>query len=861
VLLSAARGADDPAAAHFLDHVRPLLAARCVSCHGPDKQKGKLRLDSREALLKGGETGPAIVPGDAAKSLLLQVVRHELKDLKMPPKEKLSVADIAVLERWVKDGAPMAAEAAPIAAVAGQRIGDAWSDKNNPIVKIFRGERLDLWSLRPVKPAAIPEVKRSDWTRNEIDRFVLAKLEEAGLPPSREADRRTLIRRLSFDLIGLPPGPDEVEAFEQDKSADAYEKLVERLLASRHYGERWARHWLDVVRYADTMGFERDELRPQTWRYRDYVIRSFNADKPYDRFIREQLAGDEMVQGPPRDAAEADALIATGFLRLGQYDSTASIFQEDKKGRNELMADLANTTGSAFLGLTIACANCHDHKYDPISQADHFRLRAFFAAVKFRDDLIVDTAVEREAIDAHNAALDVKIAEYTKQVYAKIDPVKERIAAERRATFPAEIQELLKADPKKRDEATKKTLKPYLDQLKVKGEDAFALLSDEDKKRDEDLWKQINELKGQRRDFTRAMAMSDEGPAAPKTHLFFQGDFTEPRQEVAPGFLSVFDPNDSVIARPAAADTTGRRTALANWIASPDNPYTARVMVNRLWQHHFGVGLVATPNDFGTAGARPTNQPLLDFLAGEFVRSGWSIKQMHRLMVNSATYRQASTGDRSLLDPDNALLARQNARRLSADAMRDAMLSVSGAMFDRDGGRPLWPPVPEEMLHAQPSILETKADKGAQDRLQGWYADPPEQTDARSIYLVQKRCLPLPFMQAFDLPETTVSCGRRDVTTVAPQALNLLNDEFALRMAKAFAQRVAKEAGEDNGKRVERAVWLALGRGPSGREKAAAMSLLGRHTEAYAKEADAPMRALVDVCRALMNVNEFVYVD
>ncbi|MEN9574897.1 MAG: hypothetical protein RL514_2752 [Verrucomicrobiota bacterium] len=1028
----------------FREHVKPLLDTKCVSCHGPDKQKGGLRLDSRAAALKGGEHGPAFVPGDLAKSLLLQAVRHANKDLAMPPKEKLPTKDIAALEAWVKDGAPWpepvavlfedeaeflgaltsgngkarlvtddvfrgkaalgmtplqregpkipgwnfevraqpaagqvrfmrfawkkrgggsvmfelarsgawpdakdpkgryvagpnttgwaaisVSDAAPTAwtvvtvdlwrdlgnctltglaptcdkgeealfdsvllgpdvasldayapghgqlalkiAASTKPLGDAWIDPENPIRKIWRGERLDLWSLKqPVRPALPSIGNRQSAIGNPIDRFLLAKLAEKQLTFSPEADPRTLIRRLYFDLLGLPPTPEDIEAFVRECSSignrqSAIENLADRLLASPRYGERWARHWLDVVRYADSNGHERDEFRPEMWRYRDYVVRSLNTDKPYDQFIREQLAGDELLAAAPRTTAEADALIATGFLRLGTYDSTASIFQEDRKARNDLMADLVNTTGSAFLGLTFSCCNCHDHKYDPLSQADHFRFRAFFAAVKSRDDQPIDLAPEQDAIKAHNVAVDKQVAEAQKTVDEALVPARKKLRAERIAKLPADIQELLKTEEAKRDDATKKQLEPHLEKVKVSDKDALAALDDAGKKRHAELTAKVDEVKKQKRAFTVAMAVSD-GNAEP-TKLFYQGDFTEPRDEVQPGFLSVLDPNPAKVKAPSSG-TTGRRLALAEWIASPQNPFTARVLVNRLWQHHFGTGLFANPNDLGYAGPKPTHPELLDWLATEFIARGWSVKAMHRLMVTSAAYRQVSSSEFEVsslvtgrptpnsklktqnVDSDNHLLWRQNPRRLDAETMRDTLLAVSGKLRPHAGGKPLWPPLPDEILKAQPGVLEGLEGKD-NGRRQGWYADKEEDCDVRSLYLIQKRCVPLPFLQVFDLPDTSFSCARRDVTTVAPQALNLLNSDFSQRAAKALAVRVATEAGADPAKQIERAVWLALGRAPTANERQQAAAFLAKHGKT----------ALPEFCRALLNVNEFVYVD
>lgn len=742
---------------------------------------------------------------------------------------------------------------AGLASAEGRPVGDAFTDPENPIRKIWGGERLDLWSLKkPVRtapPGGFPQ-------QNPIDAFLLAKLAEKQLGFSPEADRRTLIRRLFFDLTGLPPSPAEIRAFAANPSPRAYEELVDQLLASPRYGERWARHWLDLVRYADTNGHERDEFRPEMWRYRDYIIRSLNEDKPYDRFIREQLAGDELLAGPPRTAAEADWLIATGFLRAGTYDSTASIFQEEKKARNELMADLVNTTGSAFLGLTFSCANCHDHKHDPISQADHFRFRAFFAAVQARDDLPVDLAPRQEAIKAHNAAVDARAAVIQKEVDSLLGPVREQLIAARRAKLPAEIRDLLKIPDAERDDATRKKLQPHLDALKITDKEVTGALDAAAGKRHAALQARLDTTKKERRVFTTAHVMTDTGKPAETTRIFYQGDPNEPREEVQPGFLSVFDPAPAVIRAPSG-QTLGRRLTLANWIASPDNPFTARVLVNRLWQHHFGVPLFGNPNDLGRGGPKPTHPELLDWLATEMIARGWSMKAMHRLMVTSAAYRQAGVegkgAERSraaAIDSSNRLFWRQNARRLDAETMRDTLLAVAGRLRVHAGGPALWPALPDEILRAQPGVLEALEGKDG-GRRQGWFTSPEDACDVRTVYLIQKRSVPLPFLQVFDLPDTTSSCARRDVTTVAPQALNLLNSDFALRAASEFAARVVREAGAAPAAQIDHAIWLALGRSPTPQEQRKAAAFLAAEGQG----------SLPKLCRALLNLNEFVYID
>ncbi|HEY1784112.1 MAG TPA: PSD1 and planctomycete cytochrome C domain-containing protein, partial [Pirellulales bacterium] len=743
--------------------------------------------------------------------------------------------------------------------VAGLRIGDAWSDSENPIVKIFHGDRLDLWSMKKPVATSPPAVKNGDWIKTPVDAFVLSQLEAKGLAPSPEADRRTLARRVYFDLTGLPPTPQEMQDFLDDPAADAYERLVDRLLASPRYGERWARHWLDVVRYSDTNGFERDEFRPNCFRFRDYVVRSLNQDKPYDEFVREQLAGDEMVTGEPQTPADADRLIATGFLRLGPFDSTVAIFQEDAKGRDQLMADLANTTGSAFLGLTMSCCRCHDHKYDPLSQADHFRLRAFFAGVAAHDEMNVSLPAERQEIDQFNAPLDAAVAEKKSQIAKLLEPARAQLLAARQAEIPADVAELLKTPAADRTAEVAEKLKPFEAKLQVSDEDATAALGEGEKQQRTELLAVIESLGKERRGYALALAATDSGTTAPPTNIFYQGDFSVPREEVPPGFLSILDPNPAEIAPQPNGKTTGRRTALAEWIVSPDNPLTARVMMTRLWQHHFGHGLVETANDFGFSGARPTNPALLDWLAVQFVEQHWSLKQMHRLMVLSATYRQSSAEDEAKhrLDPDNLLLWRQNVGRLDAETLHDALLAVSGKLLSVDSGAPAWPDMPAEIIKGQPKTTEKT------DRLQGWYTSPEAQTYVRGLFLVQKRSIAIPFLEVFDLPDFITSCARRNTTTVAPQALSLLNSRLAMEVSRAFAARVAAEAGAENPARIERAYRLALGRTPDGDELALCGELLSRHAEIHrAAGREAPEQAaLVDLCRTLINLNEFMYLD
>jgi hypothetical protein len=798
----------------FVTKVKPLLDSRCVSCHGAEKVKANLRLDSREASLKGGDNGPAVVPGKPQESLLLTSVMHSNEDLKMPPKEKLTAQDIDVIQRWITAGAPWpdarVAETIAPKVAPGERLGDAWSDPRNPVVRAFGGQRLDLWSLRPVQHPRPPQVSRGDWVRNDLDRFILAALEGGKIAPPPMAAAHELVRRLFLDLHGLPPTPAEVSAFENDVRRTGIDQaataLTARLLDSPRFGEHLARFWLDVVRYSDSNGFDWDEFRPGAWRYRDYVIRAFNADKPYDRFIREQLAGDELVDGAPRTSDEQDALIATGFLRLGPWDNAASLFNEQDRARSELLADLTETTGSAFLGLTMSCCRCHDHKYDPITQADHFRLRAFFEPVRFADDLPLDLAPDQERIRKHNAVLDERISKTTAFM--------NELLTQARARMPA-------GDPKKAPAPEAEVLKT---------------LTAEEKAAHESLGKLRESLTRQRRSFTHGLVAVDDTKEIPVTRVLFQGDHTAKGDAVEPGFLSILDPNPARISLPPNPHSSGRRLALAGWIASPSNPLTARVLVNRVWQSLMGRPLVPTPNDFGLAGSRPEDAALLDWLAGEFIRQGWSIKKLVSLITASAAYREAAT-------PAGASWALRAPRRLSAEQLRDSLLAVSGLLNDKSGGPAVWPDLPQDVLDANPAFLDDNKEK-----TKGWYPSPkPEQT-ARSIFLVQKRNTRIPILETFDLPDNSTPCARRNVSTVAPQALTLLNSPFAVEAARAFAARVQRESGGEADKAVTRAFALALQRAPSERELTASRELLRR-------------RNLTELCRALLNLNEFVYVD
>jgi hypothetical protein len=818
-----------------------ILAARCFSCHGPEEQRGGLRTDSLKALLTGGHSGPALIPGDAASSLLVQSVLHTVKGLEMPPRDKLSETEIAVLERWANEGAPwpepVPVSEAALASTLEARVGDAWTDPRNPIVRIFGGQRLDLWSFQPVQSVELPAAAAAATPSNPLDRFLMASSGNDRARAGAAVDRRALLRRLSFNLTGLPPTAEEVAAFVSDTSPDAHERWVERLLASPRYGEHQARWWLDVVRYSDSNGFDWDEFRPQAWRFRDYVIRSFNADKPFDQFILEQLAGDELVEGPPQDRQDQDRLIATGYLRIGPQDNSAPLFNEQARARAEFMADLVETTGSAFLGLTLSCCRCHDHKTDPLSQADWFRMRAFFEPVKYANDLPLDLAGDQAEIRRHNDALEAQLAPLRAARAKLLADVKDPIRADRMAQLSAEDRDLLNTAADQVAEESKARFEELRKQVEPSDADATKAFSAEQKEEADLLVKAIQALQAQERPFALGLLATDTTEAVPVTRVLYQGDHRAERERVEAGFPSLLDPNPAVLLRPVNRHTSGRRLTLARWIASPDNPLTARVLVNRVWQEHFGEGLVATPNDFGFTGARPNHPRLLDWLATEFVRNGWSIKALHRLIVTSDGYRRAAAAD------TGAAWATPQLRRLSAEQLRDAMLTAAGLLRDYAAGPPIWPELPVEILQANPAFLDDNAEK-----TKGWYPSPAAERSVRSIFLVQKRTVRIPFLEAFDLPDNSTSCPRRTLSTVAPQALSLLNSSLATESAIAFAERVQRDSGPAISDQVRRAFLLALQRAPDPEEQ--------RGSEQFLRE-----RSLPEFCRVLLNLNEFAYLD
>jgi Protein of unknown function (DUF1553)/Protein of unknown function (DUF1549) len=714
------------------------------------------------------------------------------------------------------------------------------------------------WAFSPPERNLPPAVANKAGVRNPIDAFILAKMEKAGVKPAPAADRLTLLRRLSFDLTGLPPTPEEVAAFLGDEAPDAYEKLVDRLLASPRYGERWAMYWLDLVRYADSDGFKADDPRPLAWRYRDYVINAFNEDKPYDRFVLEQLAGDELFPG------DLTALVATGYNRNYPSEHNAKNIELH---RQENLNDMTDTTGLVFLGLTIGCARCHDHKYDPILQTDYYRLQAFFAGYRAKDDQVLGTTQEKETHQKQMAVWLEKTADIQKKMAEVEEPYKKKMVNANKVKYDKFLQDSYDMPAAERTPYQQQMAEMFAKQLQVDRTAMVKQMKGEIKENHDGLSKELAKFDSVKpKPLPTAMVLTDVAPTAPPTYLLQRGDYKKKGKELQPGYLAIFDPAPAKIPPPApGATTTGRRTVLAKWLVQPDHPLTARVMVNRLWQHHFGRGIVGTPSDFGEVGDRPTHPELLDWLATEFVKEGWSIKKMHRLMVNSATYRQSCTADASALkaDADNQLFSRMNRRRLEGEAMRDAMLTASGLLNVKAGGPPIFPELPEDL----------GVPRG------GWKvtADPAER-NRRSVYVFLKRNLRYPLFGSFDAPDANESCARRYTSISAPQALMLMNGKLSMDWSRALAGRALREAGQEPNKLVERLYLLTLGRPPTTREVLLGQEFLENQTkqmqERMARNEKTPgptnapagvdhayACAVTDLCHVMLNVNEFAYVD
>jgi hypothetical protein len=704
----------------FRSKVQPILTARCLKCHGGQaKVRGGLRVDSREAIVNGGELGPALSLEKPDESLLLQAINYV--DLEMPPSGRLPKEEVDTLTRWVRQGAPW---------TPGVKAPAANPSPPEAVKADSPADHRDYWAYRPITRPAVPSVKNVDWGRNSIDAFILSRLEHEGLAPVAEADRVTLLRRVSYDLTGLPPTPEEVDAYLADKSEDAYERLVDRLLDSPRYGEKWGRHWLDLVRFAETNGYERDSAKPNAWRYRDYVIDSFNRDKPYDRFLAEQLAGDEI------DPTSPEAMIATGYYRLGMWDDEPA---DKPLARYEVLDGILSTTAQVMLGTTVNCARCHDHKKDPIPQTDYYRLLAFFIDVTNQDG---------------------------------------------KNSKPLEVGPGRKMD---------------------------------------------------------VMCVSEAGKN--EAHVLLRGNPNLIGPKVEPGVPIVLGGDQATfVAGP------GKRRALAEWLVDRRNPLTARVFANRIWQYHFGRGIVPTSNDFGKLGEAPTHPALLDWLASELRDGGWTLKRMHRLIMGSSSYRMSSMGSEPGLkqDPANLLFWRFPMRRLQAEEVRDSILSVTGTLNLKAGGPSIFPPIPKDVMAGQ-SVPG-----------KGWSVSPPDEAARRSVYVHVKRSLIVPILAIHDAADTDSSCAVRYTTTVPTQSLGLLNGAFANEQARVFAARLQREAPGDLAGQVRRAIRLTTAHEAAAEEVDRDVAFVETlRTKGRMK----PDEALVKYCLLSLNANEFIYLD
>lgn len=822
----------------FTREVGPILAAKCQGCHGAAQQLSGLRLDSRAAALTGGYSGPAIVPGKSGESKLILMATGAKKGVLMPPGgQPLSPAQVATLKAWIDEGAH-------------------WPD-NGIASKALTRQAPAHWSFVPPRRPETPHVRTRAWVRNPVDAFILARLESEGVRPSPEADRPTLLRRASLDLIGLPATPAETAEFVSDNRPDAYERAIDRLLASPHYGERWARQWLDLGRYADSDGYEKDTVRPHAWRYRHWLIDALNRDLPFDQFTMETMAGD-LLPG-----ATVDQKIATGFHRNTLTNREGGT--DPEQWRFEQVLDRTSTVSTVWLGLTSGCAQCHDHKYDPISQKDMYRMFAFFDNA---DETLIEAPLPGEAGPRMHA-----LPAYQK---ARREILEKYKIAELQAAWEARLLEA-SANPGKSHEwdfalGVVRVLVDYADRMLRLGPSGrseqendlmtrhfLARYGDavtKEKLAEQKIPDAVAELKKLDAD----LPVSSEAPvliSSPdnrKTHIRIRGDFRELGIEVTPGAFSFL--------HPLPEDPKPSRLTLGRWLTSPDNPLTARVAVNRMWQEFFGRGLVRTSEDFGKQGERPSHAELLDWLAVEFRERGWSMKQIHRTIVLSATYRQSSAvrPDLSSKDPSNILLARQSRLRLSAESIRDAALATSGLLNPAMGGRSVRPPQPDGVAAlGYANSVKWEPSKGV-DRYR------------RGLYIHFQRTTPYPQLMNFDSPDANLACSRRQRTNTPLQALNLLNDEVFFEAAQGLASRLMREATGVAG-RIDYGFRLALGREPGARERDRLAAYFEQQTGIFrrdtpAAEAVYPMRvtgtdaaeaaAWVGVARTLLNLDEFI---
>lgn len=852
----------------FEKHVRPILKANCFHCHGEEEEiESGLDLRLRQLIVGGGDSGPAIVPGDPEASLLYVRVR----DGEMPPGEnKLPVASVNIIRRWIADGAK------------------TLRPEPTEITRELRitTEERQFWSFQPIRKPNAPHVDPGLRGRTPIDAFVLARLQAHDLGFAPEADKTVLLRRAFFDLIGLPPMPTETEQFVADDSPEAYSRLIDRLLDSPHYGERWGRHWLDVAGYADSEGYtDEDRERPWAYHYRNYVIRSLNADVPWDQFIREQLAGDEMVTPPYQDLdpVEFDRLAATGFLRMAP-DGTATGGIDLPLAQNKVIADTIKIVSTSLLGLSVGCAQCHNHRYDPIPQEDYYSFRAIFEPAynpqSWRSPFGRQISLYTDAQRATAEKIETE----------EVKPVRDRFENRRRELIEITFQRELKKVPEEKRAAARKAWETPADKRTPDQKELFRVYPSlnvnngtlylYDQAAADELIKIEKKIAAAadtkpKQEYLRALT-EIPGEKLPETRVFSRGDHTQPRDAVSPGELTVLQSDTfEVPVNDEALPSTGRRLAYANWLTSGKHPLVARVLVNRVWLHHFGRGLVETPSDFGFLGAKPTHPELLDWLATEFIASGWSLKHLHRLIMTSSVYRQASQSTPELsahsetVDPENRLYWRKSIRRLEAETVRDTVLAVSGKLNRKMFG----PPVPVTPNTAGQYVIGTGG--------RGGELDPDTDLDGeesrRSLYVQVRRSRPLSVLRTFDSPRMEPNCEVRSFSTVAPQSLLFMNSDFSIQQSEAFAQRLREAAPDDLAAQVRRGWKLAFARAPSEEELTEALAFIEEQTAHFTehppaekksekdseKESERPPEfyGLANFCQTLVSSNEFLYID
>ena len=864
----------------FETDILPLLASKCQDCHGEDLREAKLDLRTLSEILRGGENGPAVVRGQPHDSLLIDLVTTG----QMPPGEdgKLSTDEIALLQRWVKAGAP--AEEQVISLPPHAQVTDA--DRN-------------FWAFQPPRKSIEPPASNEARVRTPIDRFLLARLEEKGLSFSPDADKVVLLRRAYLDLIGLPPEPAAVDAFLKDERSNAYELLIDELLKSPHYGERWGRHWLDAAGYVDgKLDNDLGTIYPNNgiWRYRDYVIQAFNDDMPFDQFLTEQIAGDELVDWrkvESFDARTVSLLTATGFLR--NVDDHTDFDQYGIEKRYEVVNETLDMFSTAVLGLTFECCRCHNHKYDPLPQRDYYRLMACFepalnphAWKKPKDRYLTDVSLrERAAIDQQNSEIDQQVAELTKTETSLRQQVRQRVFESRLNALPEEIRtdvrQAVELAADKRGEAQKVLAANHEAGLKIGDADVEAALTDDEKVTLKSTAEQRAALSAQKKSYGVIQALWDVGPP-PVSHVHRRGNVKAHGVLVQPGFpeiLQAVATSANATVESTQGETSGRRLALVHWLTQPDHPLTARVFVNRVWHHHFGRGIVETLGNFGHSGSLPSHPELLDWLAVDFIEHGWSVKRLHRQIMLSTAYQQSSrrpgfnsfesdrqeaeqqtaeqqtaeqqtaeqqTAKRAeQIDPENRLLWRMNMRRLESEVVRDSILSVSGTL-DRTAGGP-----PVEITNPADGLSEAKP------------APTPTSPNRRSVYLFARRVYPLKFLEIFDAPIMPVNCTQRMNSATVLQSLAVLNSEFLFSQSENLAARITETTGPETEPLVKLGFQIVFARQPRESELARSIAFLNEQEQGYVSAGNpvdkARRLALADFCHMLMSSNEFLYVE